>query len=195
MYKNLTATCVVFDNGVTRVPIVALDLCKVLEPQLEDLRVAAQEAGIPPQHVMINCSHTHYGPQIGRKENENYDALFKARTGPLFEAAVADLQPAVLDYTAGSCTMAINRRQLNAAGKVTAMRPEPRKQIDADVPILRVLSSEGEVRAVIFGYACHPTTVSALHYQIGTDYPGFARDWIAAAYPGCTMGNRRSLLA
>lgn len=186
VYKNLTATCVVFDNGVTRLAIVALDLCKIMEPQLEDLRVVAQEAGIPPQHVMINCSHTHYGPQIGRKENEDYDALFKARTGPLFEAAVADLKPAVLDYTVGSCTMAINRRQLSAEGKVTAMRPEPRKQIDPDVPILRVLSSEGEVRAVIFGYACHPTTVSALHYEIGTDYPGFARDWIAAAYPGCT---------
>jgi len=186
VYKNLAATCVVFDNGVTRLAIVALDLCKILEPQLEDLRIAAQEAGIPPQHVMINCSHTHYGPQIGRKENKDYDALFKARTGPLFEAAAADLKPAVLDYTVGSCTMAINRRQLNAEGKVTAMRPEPRKQTDPDVPILRVLSSEGEVRSVIFGYACHPTTVSALHYEIGTDYPGFARDWIAAAYPGCT---------
>ncbi|MHC4400100.1 MAG: hypothetical protein ACYTG0_10515 [Planctomycetota bacterium] len=186
VYKDLTATCVVFDNGVTRLALVALDLCKILEKQLGDLRAAAKEAGIPPQHVMVNCSHTHYGPQIGHAKNEDYDALFKARTDPLFEAAVADLKPAVLDYTVGSCTMAVSRRQLGADGKVTGMRPEPRKPIDPDVPILRVLSSEGEVRTVIFGYACHPTTVSPLHYQIGPDYPGFARDWIAAAYPGCT---------
>jgi hypothetical protein len=186
VYKHLTATCVVFDNGVARLSFVALDLCKILEKQLEDLRVAAKEAGIPPQHVLVNCSHTHYGPQIGHEKNSDYDALFKARTDPLFEAAVAGLEPAVLDYTVGSCTMAINRRQLNAKGKVIGMRPEPRKQIDPDVPILRVLSPEGDVRVVIFGYACHPTTVSALHYEIGPDYPGFARDWIAAAYPGCT---------
>ena len=185
VYKKLTATCVVFDNGRTRVAFVALDLCKIYQTQLEDLLAAAEKVGIPPQHVMVNCSHTHYGPQIGHKDNKDYDALFKARTEPLFDAAVADLQPAVLDYTVGSCTMAVNRRQLNAEGKVTGMRPEPRKPIDPDVPILRVLSSKGEVRAVIFGYACHPTTVSALHYEIGPDYPGFARDWVAAAYPGC----------
>jgi hypothetical protein len=80
--------------------------------------------------------------------------------------------------------MAINRRQLNSEGQATGMRPEPRKQIDPDVPVLRVLSPDGQVRAVMFGYACHPTTVSAAHYQIGPDYPGFARDWIEAAYPG-----------
>jgi len=186
VYRDLTATCVVFDNGVTRLGLLALDLCKIYEQQLEDLRSAAQAAGIPAQHVMINCSHTHYGPRLRHKKNRAYDALFKAKTGPLFSAAVATLAPATLDYTVGSCTMAINRRQLGADGKATGMRPEPRKQIDPDVPVLRVLSPEGKGRGVIFAYACHPTTVSALHYQIGPDYPGFARDWVAAAYPGCT---------
>jgi len=186
VYRDLKATCVVFDNGAVRLAFVALDLCKILEPQLADLRAAAEKAGVPPQHLMINCSHTHYGPQIGHKDNQDYAALFEARTEPLFEAAVAHLEPAALDYAVGSCTMGINRRQLGPEGKVTGMRPDPRKPIDPDVPILRVLSAEGEVRAVLFGYACHPTTVSALHYEIGTDYPGFARDWIAAAFPGST---------
>ena len=184
VYRPLTATCLVFDNGVTRVAFLAFDLCKIYETQLDDLRNAAGNAGIPPQNVMINVSHSHYGPKLNHKMNAGYTALFRRRTDPLVEAAVKDLQPAVLDFTVGSCTMSINRRQLNDEGQVTGMRPEPRKQIDPDVPVLRVLSSDGRVRAVIFGYACHPTTVSALHYQIGTDYPGFARDWIEAAYPG-----------
>jgi hypothetical protein len=180
--KELKAQCVVFDNGVTRLAFVAFDLCKIFEPQLEDLRAAAQKAGIPPQHVMTNASHTHSGPLLSQK-NSGYVALFKARTDPLFAAAVVGLQPAVLDYTVGSCTMAINRRQLDGEGKATGMRPEPRKQIDPDVPILRVLSPEGAVRAIIFGYACHPSTMSS--YQVGPDYVGYARDWIAAAYPHC----------
>ncbi|MGD8241148.1 MAG: neutral/alkaline non-lysosomal ceramidase N-terminal domain-containing protein, partial [Armatimonadota bacterium] len=181
VWKELGAQCVVFDNGVTRVAFVALDLCKILEPQLADLRAAARKAGIPPQHVMINASHTHSGPTLSQTRNADYVALFKARTDPLFAAARADLQPAVLDYTVGSCTMAINRRQFDAEGKVTSMRPEPRKQIDPDVPILRVLSPEGDVRAVLFGYACHPSTMNT--YELGPDYVGYARDWIAAAYP------------
>jgi neutral ceramidase len=183
-YKELTATCVVFDNGQTRVAFVAIDLVAIYEKQLADLRAAAAKAGIPPQHLMTNASHTHCGPRVSHKDNAEYTALFQERTDPLFEAAVADLQPAVLDYTVGYSTMAVNRRQLNDEGKCIGMRPEPRKQIDPDVPILRVLSPEGNIRAVIFGYACHPTTMGG--YLNGPDYPGFARDWIAAAIPDCT---------
>ncbi|MBT3375071.1 MAG: hypothetical protein HN742_09305 [Lentisphaerae bacterium] len=184
VYRPLTATCLLFDNGVTRIAFLAVDLCKIYETQLKDLREAAGSVGIPPQNVMINASHSHYGPRLNHKKNTAYTALFKKRTDSLFKAAEAALQPALLDYTVGWCTMGINRRQMNAAGRPTGMCPDPRKPIDPDVPVLRVLSQEGHVRAVVFGYACHPTTVSALHYQIGTDYPGFARDWIEAAYPG-----------
>jgi len=185
VYKELKATCVVFDNGVTRLAFVALDVCLIYGRQFLDLRAAAEKAGIQSQHVMINVSHTHSGPVLDPKKNKRYVALFKSRTDALFEEAVAGLKPAALDYTVGSCAMAINRRRLNDAGKCIGIRPEPRKQIDSDVPVLRVLSPQGKVRAVIFGYACHPVTVGGNHYQIGPDYVGFARDWVAAAYPGC----------
>jgi hypothetical protein len=190
VHRSLHAQCVVFDNGQTRVAFVALDLCALSYNQLCRLRTAAEAAGIPQQHLMVNCSHAHYGPHMGsvepHAENLHHDALFTERTRALFDEAVADLQPAALDFTVGSSTMAINRRQLNEEGKCTGMRPEPRKPIDPDVPILRVLNAEGEVRCVLFGYACHPTTVRAtseLGYQVGTDYPGYARDWVRAAYP------------
>jgi neutral ceramidase len=190
VHRNIQAQCIVFDNGQTRLAVVALDLCALSYHQLRKLREAAEASGIPQQHLMVNCSHSHYGPHMGSLEphekNLEHNALFTERTQPLLAAAVADLQPAVLDYTVGGSTMAINRRQLNEDGKCTGMRPEPRKQIDPDVPILRVLSDDGRVRAVLFGYACHPTATpgaSELGYMISTGYPGYARDWVAAAYP------------
>jgi len=183
IHKQLTGSCVVFDNGVTRLAFVAFDLCKIYEKQLGELRAAAEKAGIPPQHVMINCSHTHSGPELSEKRNADYVALFKERTDPLFEAAVADLKPAILDYAVGVSTMAVNRRQLDEKGQCIGMRPEPRKPIDPDVPVLRISSPDGKVRAVMFGYACHPSTMT--DYKVNPDYVGFARDWIAAAYPGC----------
>ncbi|MBM4049084.1 MAG: hypothetical protein FJ279_28625, partial [Planctomycetes bacterium] len=69
IHKQLTGSCVVFDNGVTRLAFVAFDLCKIYEKQLGELRAAAEKAGIPPQHVMINCSHTHSGPELSEKRN------------------------------------------------------------------------------------------------------------------------------
>jgi len=188
VYKNIEASCVVFDNGVTRVGLMAIDVCKIGVPQLEKVREAAQKVGIPPQHMMINSSHTHCGPTIIGKKNADYVPVFEERICDLLQTAVDDLQQATLDYTVGFCAMAINRRQLGPDGKAVGMRPEPRKPIDPDVPILRVLSPEGTVRAVIFGYACHPTTIgpaTPIGYKIGPDFVGYARDWIAAAYPGC----------
>lgn len=184
VYKPITASCAVFDNGVTRLAFMALDLCKIEEtPYLMDLRAAAQAAGIAPQHVMINFSHTHSGPDLYHKENAAYAALFKARTDPLFAAAVADLQPAILDYAVGSCTMAVYRRRLGKDGRYVGWGAEPHKPIDPDVPVLRITSPEGKVRAVLFGYACHPSTMG--DQRVGPDYVGYARDWLAAAYPGC----------
>jgi neutral ceramidase len=185
VHKDVTATCVIFDNGVTRLAILALDIVALRPPEhLESLRAAAEKAGIPPQHLMVNSSHTHYAPTIGRKGS--YTSLFKQRTESLFQAAVDDLGPAVLDYAVGSCLMGISKRQRDAEGEIN-MRPDPRKQIDPDVPVLRVLSQKGEVKAVIFGYACHPTTVGPSAWNlVNPDYPGFARDWIVAAYPSCT---------
>ena len=174
--RPLLCQVVVLDNGLTRVALVSLDVCAIGYRQLYRMRVAAEAAGVPQQHLMVNWSHAHFSPHLGGPEvhpgNVDYDALFLERTLPLFAAAVADLQPAVLDYTVGVSVMGVNRRKLDS-------------HVDTDVPVLRVLGADGKIRAVLFGYACHPTTTAGqTMYLHGTDFPGYARDWIGGAYPG-----------
>jgi neutral ceramidase len=182
--RNLIANCLVFDNGTDRVGFMALDGIAVPQKSMDVIRDAAEQAGIPRAHMMVNHSHSHFAPGFG-DANADYVELFNRRTMEAVDAAVADLQPAILDFTVGSCTMGMNRRQIGPDGKVVGMAPEPRRPIDLDVPVLRVISPEGQVRAILFGYACHPTTVTgSLYYQVCTDFPGYARDWVAAAYPG-----------
>ena len=56
---------------------------------------------------------------------------------------------------------------------------------EAPVPVLRVESPDGmELRAVMFGYACHNTTLS--FFQYCGDYAGFAQQELEAAHPGMT---------
>jgi len=180
VYKDLTASCMVLEGATTRLGLMAIDVIDIGESELEAIRGAAEKAGIARGQMMINCSHTHCGPRF-RGDDENAK-MFKQRTCGLLDAAVADLREARLDYTVGSCTMGISRRQKGPEGKIR-FRPEPRKPIDVDVPVLRVISPEGKVRAVVFGYACHPTAMGGL--EIGPDYPGFARDTIVEGIPGC----------
>mgnify|MGYP000907079886 CR=1 FL=1 len=149
VYKPIEASCIVFDNGMTRVGIMALDVCKTGVEQLGKVRAAAEAVGVPPEQMMLNCSHSHCGPRVLGNKNAEYMPIFEERIRGLLQAAVADLQPVTLDYTVGSSTMAVNRRQLNAEGKYVGMRPEPRKGIDPDVPVLRAVRPDGTVRAVV----------------------------------------------
>ncbi|OHE75734.1 MAG: hypothetical protein A2107_09500 [Verrucomicrobia bacterium GWF2_62_7] len=161
---------------------MAIDVCYIGTQQLAGIREAAEKLGIPPHQMMVNSSHTHCGPAFTSR-NADYLSLFAARTSNLVEAAVANLKEASLDYTVGQSLVGLNRRQVGKDGKVAGIAPEPRKRIDMDVPVLRVLGNTNQVRALMFGYTCHPVTMGG--YEISPDYPGPAREWIAAAFTNC----------
>jgi hypothetical protein len=50
--------------------------------------------------------------------------------------------------------------------------------------VLRVDGADGKLRAVLFGYACHNTTLS--FYQFCGDYAGFAQNYFETDHPGVT---------
>jgi hypothetical protein len=50
--------------------------------------------------------------------------------------------------------------------------------------VLCVLDAEGSQRAVLFGYACHNTTLQ--FFQFCGDYAGFAQEYLQADHPGMT---------
>jgi hypothetical protein len=54
--------------------------------------------------------------------------------------------------------------------------------VDHDVPVLAVRNSDGSLRAVLFGYACHCTTLDS--YRWSGDYAGFAQLALEEKYPG-----------
>jgi hypothetical protein len=54
--------------------------------------------------------------------------------------------------------------------------------VDHAVPVLTVTRPAGELAAVLFGYACHPTTLSFFTWC--GDYPGFAQLELEKSHPG-----------
>ena len=188
-YQPLEATAVVLESGSTRLALLAADLIGVDEFLLEPVRGAAAGIGVPPEHMLVNCSHTHCAPAVRRVRgscrnfDEAYLASLKDKLVSTLHAAVDDLQPAVVDWVRGTCTLGINRRRVPDGGTEAAMLPNPEAPADTDVPVLRVRTPEGEVRALLFSYACHPTTMGG--QQVGPDYPGFAREFIRSRIPGC----------
>lgn len=98
--------------------------------------------------------------------------------------ALADLKPASISYGHGSAGFAVNRRERTEKG--WRIGPNPSGPTDREVPLLEVLGSDGKLRAVLFGYACHNTSLTADNYRVAGDYAGFAQIEIEKAHPGAT---------
>jgi hypothetical protein len=97
-------------------------------------------------------------------------------------AALKDLQAARLSHGKGTARFAMNRREPTPKGLINGRNPGG--PVDHDVPVLKVETPDGKLRAVVFGYACHNTTLS--FYNWCGDYAGFAQAYLEEKHPGAT---------
>lgn len=149
------------------------------------------------EQVMFTFSHNHCGPRLGIdlvdyypveaeqvKLVDEYTSLMEARLVEMVGKALAALAPASLRTGQGRTTFAVNRRN-NPEAKVPDLlaRGEPLKgPVDHTVPVMTVTRPDGKVAAILFGYACHPTTLSFTKWC--GDYPGFAQLALEKNHPG-----------
>lgn len=147
--------------------------------------------------VMFTFSHNHCGPRLGddlidyypiEAEQvelvEEYTTLMVQKVVALVGDALKNLQPAKLQIGEGKCTFAVNRRN-NREAEVPALLAKGTPlvgPVDHSVPVLTVTRPNGDLAAVLFGYACHPTTLNFMQWC--GDYPGFAQLAIEAKHPG-----------
>jgi len=142
--------------------------------------------GVTRDRLVLNSSHTHSGPVIGRgwgTRSPEQERVIQAYTEELLEKVVEvvgksiqDLSPATLEFKQGLAGFAVNRRRDRPG-----MRHLP-GPVDHDAPVLSVRSPDGQLRAILFGYACHNTTLAG--YHINADYAGYAQEALEKAHPG-----------
>lgn len=135
--------------------------------------------------IMLTCSHTHCGPALDDELTSmlflppeeqvkipKYQLVLNAKLIEVIGKAIADLQPAQIAAGIGKAEFASHRRAPIGTGP-----------IDHEVPVLRIHSNDGKVlRGVLFGYACHNTTMGFEMYC--GDYAGFAQLYLEDHHPG-----------
>ena len=186
------------DHKGNRVVIVTTDLVG-LPRSISDIVAARVEKvyGIDRAQLVLNSSHTHTGPlirhnlevmfELGPEDSQvvaDYAAALTEKLVMVVGAALKDLAPANLWFGNGRATFAINRRENTPKGVIIGENPAGPG--DPDVPVLKVTAPDGKLRAVLFGYACHNTTLTGQFYRISGDYAGFAQIAIEEANPGAT---------
>lgn len=158
-----------------------------------------KEFGLERQQVMFTFSHNHCGPRLGDdlvdyypieadqvELVEEYTSLMVTKVVALVGEALAKLKPARLQIGEGKATFAVNR-QNNREDEVPALLAKGTPlagPVDHAVPVMTMTRPDGDLAAILFGYACHPTTLS--FQQWCGDYPGFAQLELEEKHPGAT---------
>jgi hypothetical protein len=151
--------------------------------------------GLGRDQILLNSSHTHSGPVIGDAltdvyllDNEqvasviNYSKKLEDQIVKLVGDAIKNMEPVELYSQNGVTRFQVNRRNNNA--NLLTQITELQGPNDFAVPVLKAVTAKGNLKAVAFGYACHPTVLSG--YEWSGDYPGFAQIELEKDHPGTT---------
>jgi hypothetical protein len=181
-----------------RVVIVSVDNCEVsgafMQPVLRKLN---DEFGLERGAVILVATHTHSAPVLAdtllgmplapdsdQQAILKYSGFLQGKIIEAVSAALTNFKPASLEIGSGRASFAMNRR-VYRNGRVE-FGDNPDGPVDWDVPVMRVKNADGTTRAVLFGYACHATSVRDGDdwYVVSGEYPAYARQHLEACDPG-----------
>jgi neutral ceramidase len=189
------------DDGIDGGPavLVAVDNCAVGSKVVEEVAARLnKQAKLQRERFVVCSTHTHCAPalssgldfifgdplppdqrsRIERYTRELTDAIEKAAL-----LALAARAPASLAWGQGRAGFAANRRVLKD-GRWVNFGVNPNGPVDHSVPVLRAIDATGKVKAVLFGYACHCTTLGGEFNKICGEWAGYACDEIEQQSPG-----------
>jgi len=183
------------DAEGTRLVLVTADLIgfpREFRDRLE--KAVAERYKLASACLLLNASHTHSGPELRAwratqtwdlppeqvELGRQYAEVLLGKLVELVGRSLDALAPAQLSYVHARAGFAMNRRQQVGGGYSIA--PNADGPVDHDVPVLLVKGPDGQMRALVFGYACHNTTLDG--YEFCGDYAGFAQQYVEETHPG-----------
>ncbi len=185
--QRIHARALALGAGRDAALLLTIDNCILPAAVTQEVRDRlGRRLGLAPERVALSVTHTHSAPclkgaapnifaaDMTAEDHVQIGAYTDFLIGRLEEAATAAMksrQPARLAWGQGSVGFAKNRR--------TAGGP-----VDHSLPLLRVTSPDGTLRAVFVSYACHCTTLGGELNAVHGDWAGVAAQAMERDHPG-----------
>ena len=152
-----------------------------------------QKLNLSKSQIILSASHTHSGPVLANslkdiypidaietEKIQQYTSILEAKIVEVAVEAFRVMESVQIYAENGVSRFQVNRRNNN--DRNIAVLTELKGPNDFAVPVLKVVSHSGDIKAIVFGYACHPTVLD--DYLWCGDYPGFAQIELEEKYPG-----------
>lgn len=183
----LTVNAVVFDEGKGPVAVVSCDVCVIPGELVRTIQAAcAAAANIRAEDVIIAATHTHVAPcttdfLVG-KSDPDFLQRFVAAVAQSVARAIENQEECALYSGAGSIEqMGWNRRGIRRDGSCHMYWGSWKEDFvglegprDGEVGVIFAMRPDGQVKAVITGFASHPNCVEGESFY-SADLPGEVR--------------------
>jgi neutral ceramidase len=180
-------------------PVVMLtvDNCGVPAAMRSEVLKRVNQAGwkLADERFSLHSSHTHCAPALPgmlpflfsqpmspaeEGKVQQYGIFLIAKMTDAVITALNQQGPAEVARGLGKVGFAMNRRLPTEAGFTNA--PNFNGPVDHTLPVLRVRSPDGSLKAVLTSYACHCTTLGI--NKTHPDWAGWAQRELEFRYPG-----------
>ena len=170
---------VVEDANGTAAVLMTVSLCGMSEEYAKSIRDGITgKTGIPGDNIVISCTHTHAGPNVGsshdtiNKEEVDRSMASAGYRRFLVEQCIASAVQAWENRIPGKIGIASttvfelgrNRRRLLYGG----LHPDP------EVAVIKVEDAQGNLMGVAFNYGCHPSGLDWRNTLLSEDWPCYA---------------------
>jgi hypothetical protein len=158
--------------------LAALDLVGISHAHLDDVqRRASRATGIPSEHILIACTHSHAAPDL----QGLWGGVPAAYAAYLRTQAVQSIVQAV--EALEDVEAAVGR------GEVTGLVRNRRgwDHTDPEVTVLRFRRPGGGAVATLVNFACHAVVTTADNREVSCDFPRYLVDALESACGGMVM--------
>jgi len=178
-WDALAAKAVVFDDGLSRAAIVALDLGRTPpDDVVARIRNAARERhGI--EQVLLTATHTHAAPAVtplapGEKNSVWIHELEK-KIIEVIGSAASSCRSVTIHVGYGKVDISYDRRVVNADGSVTMLWSNPEQKantaVDQTMGVVVFKEKDSGILATLAHFACHPVVFGGNNLKYSADFP------------------------
>jgi len=168
VHDPLYAKALALSDGDETAILIVTDLLSVPGDLVEGVRASIQKIiDVDKGDVMAAATHTHSGPEtIGIRAGPDdpyisaYMKVLERHLVGVAYMAWRKMAEARIGGGKGEAVIGFNRRK----------REDP---IDSEVGVIRIDDVEGNPRAAVINYACHPVVLGGENLFISADYPGY----------------------
>lgn len=187
IHDDLHVTAFVFETNGEQALYLAADLCNMYYPERELREQICQAIGIPVEHTVVSCTHTHSGPDTHKESEETFFYMEQIFIPACIKAATTALnnrKRAQMGVGTTHSRVGVNRRQIKEDGKMIHGQ-NPHGSWDPTMTVVSFREPDGTPIGNIIQYGCH-NTASGKNDEVTRDWCGVAIDRLQKVSSGVT---------